>query len=181
MRHPRDVEEAPYAIASFHDVAGVGRYIESISSALWGSISTAFPFCAEFVGTDSESETDCYRGHFKKTRVAAGAGEGWDHESKSGGDFALAFSDVQGDFWVAVFQAKKADEDELELYRSSKPTADGKWRISQLLLLEYGEHVLETLKHEYNINVGSMHWIHYVAYHKSGLYCILCRILLCRS
>lgn len=145
---------------------------ESISSALWGAIGAAFPFCAEFIGTDSEIETDCYWGHFKKTRVAAGASAGWDHESKSGADFALAFSDVEGDFWVAVFQAKKADEDELDLYRRSEPATDGTWRVSQLLaLVEYGENVLESLRREQSIRIRKMHWIHYVAYHKSGFYC----------
>jgi len=138
------------------------QHEDSISGFFSGAIASAFPFCADFVGADSEFETHCYWGQFKKTK--AGKENPMTYESESGADFALAFRSMNKKYKVAIFQAKKANGG-LDLYRRPpEPDPGTAWRRSQLATLaSYGRIILKSLGQDYR-TLEDLHWIHYLSY-----------------
>ena len=141
---------------------------EFITAALFGSLGAAFPLCAEFIGTDTESGAQCYWGQYRKSK--AGHGEDKDYESIVGADFALAFGVNDDDFRIAVFQAKTVKNSSIDLHQQSpKPRVEGVQPPPQIVKLAYrGSRIVrEALLGggpDHPPRFAQLSWIHYVAY-----------------
>lgn len=150
---------------------------ESITAALFGSLSAAFPFCVETIGNDKDVETDCYWSQFKKTKPSNNRPQ--DHESKSGADFALALRVGDDDLRVALFQAKRGEvsNNALNVHRRVGPpngNVNSKdWRDAQIVtLVKRGIEIMDLVSPGQVHEIEDLTWIHYLGYYQGAARCI---------